>query len=158
MYRLAALTLIPLCLIGAVLPRAHSHAAVGPSDVGDSRAHVHLSGGHEHAHDHRHDGEHHAHAPHAESQESAHDAPRRGSSFSPPEHHQDAIYLSDFVSSGRIGAPEKVVVLSITPLVVERVGALPALARARASGARAGGPSSLFEPLPIYLAHASLRL
>ena len=144
---LVSLLLIPLFVLGQVLP--HSHAGTGISVPHDhaSRPHIHL-----HGHDHHHDHGHHDEHGDDEKEESGNDSDDLLTESS--DHDSDAVYLpeSDWTVSRKV--PHQMdlsfVVLAYEdchkPFVVE--GRLQA----------AFHPPDRESTLPVYLLTASLRL
>ena len=153
MNRIVSLLLIPMFMLGHVL--SHSHAGSGVVEPGGhmARAHVHISGGHQHEHDgHSHDGyDHQHHDAGNPADEDRSETARIATLSVPVEHDSDAVYLIETEwTVGRTVAVQQVdsVAFAFAP---------PTTCHARL-GSRLVEPPDRYTGLPIYLLTASLRL
>ena len=152
---LVSLLLIPVFVLGQMLPHSHAGSGVAEPDGHSIRPHIHLRGHHHDAevqgddehHGHRHDG-----GEHCESEHASENSPIGLSE--PTEHDSDAVYLpeSDWSASRSLANDVE----------------LPSVPQARGGGANffatrpiirvAAHPPDRDSKLPVYLFTASLRL
>jgi hypothetical protein len=150
--RLLSLLLIPMFVLGQMMPHSHAGSGMVEPDDHASRPHVHLSVDHSHHHgdDHDHaDGEHNDDAVNNEADSHG----NTGYSL-PREHDADAIYLGHSIALVARSAAPHPVDFSDCGWAEEYQrdprASLPEILRSTAPE-RYGG-------LPIYLLVASLRL
>lgn len=162
MIRLISLLLIPMVMLGPMLP--HSRAGTGGTEsdcrslrphVHMGRPHVHVGGGHHHhshAGRHRHTADHSAHRLSDQRSEDTTSASLVGNSTT-DEHESDAVYLGGLVFIVQTAAPAGVSVAAPTwasnfTIPGGRSG----------NGSRIAAPTQRSVTLPIYLLTSSLRL
>ncbi|QDS92422.1 hypothetical protein FF011L_11650 [Roseimaritima multifibrata] len=152
MNRILSLLLIPLFMLGHILP--HSHAGVGVDEAhGDAyRPHIHVSSGHHDGHNHHAAGEHH----HAGDHTAPESAPASATLVltAPVDHDFGAIYIADtdWTTIRTTAAPTVASVPSVW-------GSLAfSLDLDSCSIGRWDEPVDHYGRLPIYLLTASLRL
>lgn len=154
MNRFLSLLLIPLLMLGHVLP--HSHDGIGMEQVDGhaARPHIHLTSHHHHGHSHEHaqvsDEHEHGYAIHQKCDAELH---RLGISGL-VDHDSDAVYLASaslaYVRLSGIDSPSSdlVAVVSEHSLIVDFPTTRPVSAI----------PLRRSSSLPLYLLTASLRL
>ena len=96
MYRLAAILLIPIFVVGNSF--AHSHGSAAHSSEGTGRAHVHVGNALRHtasheSHNHAHGHSNHEHHQHYHDEEHGREHLNSTSAEVPVDHDSDAIYL-----------------------------------------------------------------
>lgn len=158
MFRLVAILLIPIFVVGNSF--AHSHGSAAHSPASQQRAHIHVGGDdrHEHSHaaqSHNHHSEHHSHeGGHGHDDEPENSGAQQEPIAPPVDHDSDAIYLvaSDFAttSTGRVS----IEVDSQLALPQFGVSFINSPAKILCPQPHKSPPSEL----PLYLFHAALRL
>lgn len=99
MYRLIAILLIPMFVVGNSF--AHSHGSAAHSSEGHGRTHLHLGNSSHHdssheSHDHAHGHSHHDHHQHSHVEDHCHKDADSTPLEVPADHDSDAIYLVSF--------------------------------------------------------------
>jgi len=149
MYRVVSLLLIPMFMLGHVLP--HSHAGTGVVEPGEHsiRGHIHLVGGHHHDQD----GENHEHHHGDQSDATGSKAATSATFSATTDHDSDAVYLAEnHWTSSRTTVPQ------VDSAVLVWTSFSPSVERDSRMGCRFGDPPDRYAGLPIYLLTASLRL
>ena len=151
MNRLVSLLLIPMFMLGHMLPQSHAGIGVVEPDGHSLRSHIHLSSDHHHNHDDDDHKHHHA----GDQSESEHSESSATATLSVPiDHDSDALYFSDsdWTVSRSVAAKQVASADVVWTSLVQSVGG------DSRTGCRCGDPPDRCVGLPIYLLTASLRL
>ena len=151
MTRVVSLLLIPMFMLGPILPHSHAGTGVNEPDGHSIRPHIHLTGGHHHDHD----GDDHDHHHAGEQSESEHSEATAIATLSVPiDHDSDAFYVADtdWTASRTVGKTQ------VDSAAVVWTSLAPSVDRDSRPSCRCGDPPDRYAGLPIYLLTASLRL
>jgi hypothetical protein len=154
MNQFVSLLLIPMFMLGHVLPHSHAGTGVVEPDGHSLRPHIHVSGGHQH--DHGDDSHVQRHASDQSQAECTEDA-ETDTLWVPTDHDSDAVYFvdSDWTMSRAVSRADASLQSDSATIAWSLPN--PSVHRAGRLVCRFGDPPDRYAGLPIYLLAASLR-
>jgi len=158
MYRLIAILLIPMFVVGNSF--AHSHGSAAHSSEGHGRTHLHVGNSSHHdsshePHDHAHGHSHHDHHQHSHVEDHCHKDADSTPLEVPADHDSDAIYLVSFDLALNCG--DRPSIENDAQALVHNTDFSFADVRASIQRPQADHSPPL-QRLPLYLLNAALRL
>ena len=162
MNRFVSLLLIPIFMLGHVLPHSHAGTSVVEPNGHSLRPHIHLSSDHHHDDHHHddhddddHDDDDHEHHHAGDQSDGEHSETAATATLSvPTDHDSDAVYFSDSDWT----ASRTVATTLVDSATVAWTSLAPSFDCDSRPGCRCGDPPDRYAGLPIYLLTASLRL
>ncbi len=152
MNRFVSLLLIPMFMLGHVLPHSHVGGSIVEPNGHSLRPHIHLSSDHHHHHD---DVDDHEHRQAGDQADAEHSQTAVAASLSVPiDHDSDAVYLA----AANWTASRTIVTTQADSATLDWTTLAPLVDRDSCPGCLIGHQPDRYAGLPIYLRTASLRL
>ena len=151
MNQFVSLLLIPIFMLGHMLPHSHAGTSVVEPNGHSLRPHIHVSSVHHHDHDDEDHGHHHA-GDEFDTQNS--ETAANATLSVPMDHDSDAVFLADADWT----ASRAVATTHFDSAAVVWTSLAPVYNPDSRPGCTCGDPPDRYAGLPIYLLTASLRL